>query len=103
MLRDPNVYKDPERFNLERFLGENLERDPRQMAFGFGRRICPGRLLAYENGVVVEPVHCMSPGIISRPEPYKVDIKPRWAQAIALSRTPGNIDRSDNAINNNEG
>lgn len=48
MMNDPRVYKQPERFMPERFLGESPEKDPRIMAFGFGRRICPGRLLADE-------------------------------------------------------
>jgi hypothetical protein len=38
MMNDPRLYKDPERFMPERFLGENPERDPRELAFGFGRR-----------------------------------------------------------------
>jgi cytochrome P450 len=64
MMNDPREYKNPERFMPERFLGENPERDPRELAFGFGRRYdqvslymqirfgngcfrqCPGRLLA---------------------------------------------------------
>lgn len=32
MLHGPNVYSDPERFNLEWFLGETPERDPRDCA-----------------------------------------------------------------------
>jgi cytochrome P450 len=31
-------------FNPDRFLGSNPELDPRAYIFGFGRRICPGRL-----------------------------------------------------------
>jgi cytochrome P450 len=38
MLKDPRIYKDPELFNPERFLGRNPETDPRKIAFGFGRR-----------------------------------------------------------------
>lgn len=88
----------------ERFLGENPEKDPRGMAFGFGRRICPGRLLADEtvfvvcamsiavfniqkmvkNGAVVQPIRRMAPGLISHPEPYETDVKPRSAQAVVL-------------------
>lgn len=46
MGRDPRVYKNPEEFNPDRFMGENPEPDPRPFVFGFGRRVCPGRLLA---------------------------------------------------------
>jgi cytochrome P450 len=41
MLHDERVYREPSRFNPERFLsqdGKPVERDPRQIAFGFGRR-----------------------------------------------------------------
>jgi hypothetical protein len=38
MMHDRRQYKDPERFMPERFLGQSPERDPREIAFGFGRR-----------------------------------------------------------------
>ncbi|QRV84775.1 cytochrome P450 family protein [Ceratobasidium sp. AG-Ba] len=38
MLHNPSTYKDPEQFKPERFLGANPERNPEDMAFGFGRR-----------------------------------------------------------------
>ncbi|TFK58390.1 cytochrome P450, partial [Pluteus cervinus] len=49
MAHDPTVYHDPMVFNPDRFLsrpGYKPEPDPRSIAFGFGRRICPGRVLA---------------------------------------------------------
>ncbi|KAH9919731.1 cytochrome P450 [Fomitopsis serialis] len=50
MSRDEDLYPDPDRFDPERFLNicaETAEtRDPRNFVFGFGRRICPGRVLA---------------------------------------------------------
>ncbi|KAF8152982.1 cytochrome P450 [Crassisporium funariophilum] len=42
MTHDPEVYSDPFTFKPERFLGPNPEQDPRDVCFGFGRRICPG-------------------------------------------------------------
>ncbi|CAE6461565.1 unnamed protein product [Rhizoctonia solani] len=39
MTRDETVYKSPETFNPERFLGDDTPNAP---VFGFGRRSCPG-------------------------------------------------------------
>ena len=60
MLHDPNVYEHPDKFNPDRFLqesssgGSELKLDhevpnPMDAAFGFGRRICPGRHMTYES------------------------------------------------------
>lgn len=42
MLRDPQDYPDPERFNPDRFIRDGVldpdVRDPSIVAFGFGRR-----------------------------------------------------------------
>ena len=46
MARDPECYADPWTFNPERFLGSNPERDPREFAFGFGRRYVPPLIFA---------------------------------------------------------
>ena len=36
--QDPSIYPDPTEFRPERFLGENPQLDPREYAFGGGRR-----------------------------------------------------------------
>ncbi|EGO02937.1 hypothetical protein SERLA73DRAFT_70422 [Serpula lacrymans var. lacrymans S7.3] len=50
MLQDPEIYPEPEKFRPERFMemtAEDAERyDPRGPVFGFGRRVCPGKLFA---------------------------------------------------------
>ncbi|KAJ8096416.1 hypothetical protein PM082_011579 [Marasmius tenuissimus] len=97
MLRDPDVYRDPETFNPERFLGEYPEQNPREPLFGFGRRVCPGRLLAdasifvtlatclaaldispvIENGKPVLPEVKSEGGAVNRLKPFKCKITPR--------------------------
>ncbi|KAG6917741.1 hypothetical protein DXG01_001279 [Tephrocybe rancida] len=49
MLHDPETYSDPEIFNPSRFIstdGHEAERDVYDFIYGFGRRVCPGRVLA---------------------------------------------------------
>ncbi|KAK0185227.1 cytochrome P450 [Armillaria mellea] len=49
MLHDSTVYNEPFKFNPDRFIRTETkepELDPYTMVFGFGRRICPGRMLA---------------------------------------------------------
>ena len=46
VLHDPDLYPDPEEFRPERFLNEDgtFRDDPMMLiAFGVGKRICPGR------------------------------------------------------------
>jgi cytochrome P450 len=46
ILHDPTMYPDPDAFKPERFINTDgsLRDDPvLNSAFGFGRRICPGR------------------------------------------------------------
>ena len=46
VLHDPEAYPDPEEFKPERFLNEDgsVRDDPTlALAFGVGKRICPGR------------------------------------------------------------
>ena len=96
-MRDPNVFHDPESFKPERFLGDNPEPDPHLYAFGFGRRICPGRMLAdatiyiavaqflaafnisrpVRDGHVVDIDLDFTTGVISHPAPFDSTITPR--------------------------
>ncbi|KAI5118225.1 hypothetical protein M0805_000721 [Coniferiporia weirii] len=108
MTHDASVYHDPFNFIPERFLGKNAEPDPRNLVFGFGRRICPGKDLADGSlflsiamttssfnitrerdpfGKEVDPVYEYCSGIISHPSPFKCIIEPRDAQAVSLVRS----------------
>ncbi|KAE8353225.1 cytochrome P450 [Aspergillus coremiiformis] len=103
---DPDMFPDPMAFKPERYLGENPALDPHRLSFGFGRRICPGRVLAdsaiYINiaqcltvfnisnkivdGKEIEPRMQFRPGLISQPEPYEVSVKPRSSMHEGLIR-----------------
>ncbi|EGN98514.1 hypothetical protein SERLA73DRAFT_169465 [Serpula lacrymans var. lacrymans S7.3] len=107
MLHDPEVYKNPEEFNPDRFIaseGKPAETDPRGTCFGFGRRICPGIVLAelsifiscamvsavfeiskcVENGVSITPEIGQTSGTISHPKPFKCAITVRSEKALSL-------------------
>ncbi|KAJ6178530.1 hypothetical protein N7519_008991 [Penicillium mononematosum] len=100
MTHDPTVYHDPMVFKPERFLGidgREPEFDPHDLVFGFGRRICPARILAdttlylsaaqslavfnirkaVEDGKEVDVQPEFQPGVISHPVPWKFHIEPR--------------------------
>lgn len=100
MTHDPELYHDPMAFKPERFLGidgKEPEMDPHTIVFGFGRRVCPGRILAditvylsvaqslavfnvtkaVENDKEVEVKPEFQAGVISHPVPWKFNITPR--------------------------
>jgi cytochrome P450 len=96
--RDPAVYHSPEEFKPERFLPPYNEPPATSFTFGFGRRICPGRVLADASlfltfaqslavfdiqkqvdreGKVVEPKHEFMGGIVAYPGTFGVRVTPR--------------------------
>lgn len=107
---DPQTYHDPMHFKPERYMssdGRGPEPDPRKFVFGFGRRVCPGRLLG-ENALYINIVQTLAafdisapsvngptdstsfrftPGTISRPEPFECIVRPRSKQHEALVRS----------------
>ncbi|KAJ6779280.1 cytochrome P450 [Mycena vulgaris] len=110
MTHDPERYANPMAFNPTRFIAtdtKKAEPDPAGMCFGFGRRICPGKLLAdtalfmtcsailatfniskaRENGVFVEPHLGQTAGTVSHVFPFKCSVQPRSARALELIRS----------------
>lgn len=106
---DPAVYPDPVSFKPERFLGPNPAPSPYTYVFGFGRRICPGRLLAdtsmfltiaqtlatldikkqinKDSGSVIEPVIGATPGLVAHPIPFECRIEARSEKHAQMIRT----------------
>lgn len=110
ILHDPDVYPDPLIFSPERFSDQkrNSELGINKLpwpAFGFGRRMCPGRWLAYEsvwfsiacilsvysiergideNGLEIVPEVVYTSSMISRPKPFKCRFIPRSERAVQL-------------------
>jgi len=114
MLNDKRDYPEPREFKPERFLRngklDNLVRDPMDIAFGFGRRICAGKHLAHstlmlaaasvlstfdllkkvdENGSDIEPKKEYRPGAIRHPLDFPCVIKPRFQYTAELIRSSG--------------
>jgi len=107
---DPEIYPNPRVFSPERFLTSDDHRpepDPRDISFGFGRRICPGRfiadtaifvtmaqtLAAYNvskavgnDGQEIEPTIDFMPGFVSHPAPFQCTFTPRSLKYEQLTR-----------------
>ncbi|KAL0579349.1 hypothetical protein V5O48_002682 [Marasmius crinis-equi] len=97
ILHDPDVYgSDVDKFNPERFLTKDGKLNPEvpdpQVAFGYGRRVCPARHLALstlflniatvlsafeitQNGP--RPSGEYTSGLLSYPVPFRCSIQPR--------------------------
>ncbi|KAI5829438.1 cytochrome P450 [Schizophyllum commune Tattone D] len=102
------TYSSPHDFKPDRFLNEdgtfNKEIfNPRDITFGYGRRICPGKDLAYTtlwlvaacvlrtctvvkaksaNGTVIEPPsECVGVGVAMMPAPFQCAFVPRSEEA----------------------
>ncbi|KAK6988057.1 cytochrome p450 [Favolaschia claudopus] len=110
ILHNEEMYPDPFSFKPERFLlndsTKSSAKDP-DIAFGYGRRRCPGRHMAASSvfitvasilatyniekatdadGSVIEPRHEYVSGLVSMPLPFRCKITPRSEAAMKLIR-----------------
>jgi len=117
MLNDEQVYPEPRKFRPERFLKDgkldSSVRDPMDIAFGFGRRICPGIHLAHstltlaaasvlstfdlvrkvdENGREIEPNREYTRAGVRQPHNFPCVIKPRSRYAIELIHSSSGLE-----------
>ena len=98
LTRDQAIYHEPEEFRPESFLEPRNEPSATAFTFGFGRRICTGKVLADaslyltfvqtlaalniqkaidEHGHAVEPKHTFGAGILAHPGEFRVRVAPR--------------------------
>ncbi|TFK36309.1 cytochrome P450 [Crucibulum laeve] len=117
ILHDPVAYPDPMTFKPDRFLKDGTIdptiRNPMSAAFGFGRRICPGRYMANNSlyiiiaslvsvldikspldsqGMPIKQEPRMTSGALSFPLPFECIITPRSSTAEALIHNSQEID-----------
>ncbi|KAK6971828.1 cytochrome P450 [Favolaschia claudopus] len=103
MAHDPGTYDQPYEFRPERFLGNHGLPDPASIAFGWGKRACPGRYLAEDalflfaamtltcftispvgKGKEGIPPRQYSDGLASRPVPFPCSFALRHPKAKDL-------------------
>ncbi|CAK5277831.1 unnamed protein product [Mycena citricolor] len=108
LLRDPTTFPDPDIFLPERFLDDSVARDmigSIEIAYGFGRRICPGRYVAMatlwstfsgvlatfdiakavdQHGDPIEPTYAYDSNLIDAPVPFECRIIPRNEELAKL-------------------
>ncbi|KAK0440601.1 cytochrome P450 [Armillaria borealis] len=117
MLHDETAYPEPHSFMPERFMKEGKLnpdiRDPGTVLFGFGRRICPARYMAYssiwiaiasmlavfditkavdEFGNIIEPTYAYASALACVPLPFKCSVKPRSTIVEASIRATINVE-----------
>ncbi|KAI0365451.1 cytochrome P450 [Pilatotrama ljubarskyi] len=92
MHHDESVYANPDEFNPDRFLPTpekpDGEPDPARAAFGFGRRICPGRYFA-EDSLFLGIASLLHIFVISMPDdPAAVEAvkNVRWCSGLVRYR-----------------
>ncbi|KAJ3532041.1 hypothetical protein NMY22_g7905 [Coprinellus aureogranulatus] len=115
ILHDPSIYPEPFKFRPERFIKDgHINKqvvDPYSAAFGFGRRICPGRHVSTDSLYALisstlalfdiipprdENGNCLlkeefDGGVLSHPKPFECLIAPRSDRHEELVRNIGTL------------
>ncbi|KAF8992236.1 cytochrome P450 [Cyathus striatus] len=115
ILHDENRYPEPSKFNPERHMKDGKLRNdvmnPADAAFGYGRRLCPGKYIATsavwiglasilsvfditkpvdKDGRVIEPSDECLPGLVIFPKNFNISFKPRSKEAYELIQSTAN-------------
>ncbi|KAI2604143.1 cytochrome P450 [Hypoxylon fragiforme] len=95
MSRDLSVYKDPERFNPDRYIPKQDGGDEEPFLvgpFGFGRRVCVGRHLAQASVWILMATLIATTDISQPVGPDGVPIEQTITFSTGLSSHPGRLD-----------
>ncbi|QRV73535.1 cytochrome P450 family protein [Ceratobasidium sp. AG-Ba] len=85
MSRDPDIYRDPQLFNPDRFLDPNLPTPP---AFGFGRRACPGLYYGHASLFIIIASILASFDILPIKDEHSKDVLPTFENTGHLTFDP---------------
>ncbi|KAI1474523.1 cytochrome P450 [Daldinia eschscholtzii] len=95
MSRDPNVYKNPEKFNPDRYIPKEEGGDGEPLLvgpFGFGRRVCVGRHLAQASVWIIMATLIATTDILKPVGPDGKPIEQTIQFSTGLSSHPGKLD-----------
>ncbi|WMV57502.1 hypothetical protein MTR67_050887 [Solanum verrucosum] len=86
--RDPNIWPEPEKFLLERFVGSSIDihgRNFQLLPFGSGRRGCPAMQLAIVlvDLIVAQLVHCFDWELPNGMQPCDLDVEEHFGLATS--------------------